>query len=211
MSATRELILREASRQLLEVGYAAFTVAAVRDALGLSSGSMFHAFSSKAALAAAVYVEGMSSYHREALSAVERESADDPEQAIRALVAVHLAWIEDHRALARYLFDTLPDEVMALARAPLSERNRAFYGKLEGLVERAQAAGLVGPVDLRIVQSLCIGPAHEYGRKWTRGEATLSPRQVTPLLQDAALAALASTVHPRDRARPRGRKPEERA
>jgi AcrR family transcriptional regulator len=44
-------------RELPRVGYAAFTMASVRDTLGLSNGSVFHAFPSKAALAAAVYVE----------------------------------------------------------------------------------------------------------------------------------------------------------
>jgi AcrR family transcriptional regulator len=59
---TRARILKEGTEQFARGGYAAFTLASVRDALQLSSGSMFHAFASKAALAAAVYVEGMSAY-----------------------------------------------------------------------------------------------------------------------------------------------------
>jgi len=192
MTDTRSRILAEATRQLTLVGYPAFTVAAVRDALHLSSGSMFHAFASKAALAAAVYVEGMSDYHRSASEVIGRVA--EPQAAIRAVIAQHLAWIEDHKALARFLFDTLPDEVMDLARAPLAARNQLFFATVEGLYRRAADAGLMGPIDLQLAQVLCIGPAQEYGRKWTRGLAQRSPRSVTPLLQNAALAALATTA-----------------
>lgn len=202
MADTRARILGEATRQLTELGYVAFTVAAVRDALGLSSGSMFHAFGSKAALAAAVFVEGMSDYQRAALQVIH---GDDAEGAVRALVAVHLAWIEDHRALARYLFGSLPDEVMALAKEPLAARNAEFFASLEGLYQRVAEAGLSGRVDPRLAQVLCIGHAQEYGRQWTRGNAPLSPRKVTRALQDAAIAALASTVN----TRAKGRKQEE--
>ena len=196
---TRTRILAEATRQLVELGYAAFTMAAVRDALGLSSGSMFHAFPSKAALAAAVFVEGMSDYQRAASQVIH--GVGDAEAAVRALVAVHLAWIEDHRALARYLFGTPPDEVMALAKEPLAARNAEFYASLDSLYQRVAEAGLSGRIEPRLAQVLCLGHAQEYGRQWTRGNAPLSPRKVTRALQDAALAALASTVSPRAKAR----------
>ena len=191
MSSTRAQILKEATQQLTSVGYTAFTVASVRDALGLSSGSMFHAFASKPALAAAVYVEGMSAYQRAALDAIEAEP--DPAGAVSALIATHLCWIQDHPELARYLFSTLPTEVMELAQQPLSERNAAFYQRVEALFRSATAAGLMGPLDLSVAHALCIGPAQEYGRKWTRGLATAPPRALIRTLQAAALAGLAST------------------
>src|ERR1700759_106942 len=95
---TRSRIVAEATRQLTEHGYAAFTIAAGRDALALSSGSMFHAFRSKPALAAAVYVEGMADYQRSATAAIRGE--DDPARALGAWIAAHLGWIEDRRDLA---------------------------------------------------------------------------------------------------------------
>ncbi|MFN7953863.1 MAG: helix-turn-helix domain-containing protein [bacterium] len=198
MNETRTRIVAEATRQLTRRGYAAFTVAAVRDALGLSSGSMFHAFASKPALAAAVYVAGMAAYQRAATAAIG--PASEPAAAIRSWVAVHLDWIEANRDLARYLFSTLPDEVMAEAAAPLAAHNDAFYTALTGLFDRARDAGLVGALPRPVAQALCIGPAHEYGRQWTRGAATVAPHELIPTFQDAALAALAATVPPRRRA-----------
>src|SRR5262245_620775 len=125
LPSTRERILAEATRQLPKVGYAAFTLTAVRETLGLSSGSLFHAFASKPELAAAVYVEGIAAYQAQALAEMRR--CEEPEAAIRVLVAVHLAWVEDHRELARYLFSTLADDVMAAAEEPLAAHNKAYY------------------------------------------------------------------------------------
>ena len=204
MRDTRSRIVAEATRQLPRVGYAAFTVAAVRDALRLSSGSMFHAFPSKAALAAAVYVEGMTDYQHAATEALE--AASDPADAIRAWVAVHLGWIEAHRELARYLFSTLPDEVAVAASAPLAERNRDFYAALTRLFTAAHAAGLAGHLPRPVAQTLCIGPAHEYGRLWARGAAEVAPSSLVTMFQGAALAALASTVDVTRLSRARRRK-----
>ena len=190
-SDTRARIVAEATRQLTQRGYAAFTVAGVRDALGLSSGSMFHAFASKPALAAAVYVEGMADYQRTATTAIRRASG--PERGLCAWIAAHLGWIEDHRDVARYLFSTLPDEVTAEAAAELSSHNAAFYAALDRLFEAAAEAGLMARLPRTLAQVICIGPAHEYGRQWTRGNADTLPRKLTRTLQRAALAGLSAT------------------
>jgi AcrR family transcriptional regulator len=197
MPTTRQRILEEATRQLPEHGYAAFKMAAVREALGISSGSLFHAFPSKPALAAAVFVEGMADYQGYAIDAIA--GAPDPEQALRAWVFAHLSWIEDHRELARYLFSSLPPEVSAEACGPLDAYNARFNDVLAALFEQARAAKLVGPLPDKVAHVLCIAPAHEYGRLWSRGQADTPPRDIVKLLQNAAIAALANTVGTRAR------------
>ncbi|MET9286633.1 TetR/AcrR family transcriptional regulator [Nocardia beijingensis] len=188
---TRERILAEATRQLLDKGYSSFTVAGVRDRLGLSSGSMFHAFGSKAELAAAVYVSGMLDYQRTVL---ERIDAPDvgAEQAIRALLAAHLGWVEDHRELARFLFATLPDEVAGYAEPALAQHNRVFFGALERLYGELLGTAEVGGDGYPVAHAICVGPAQEYCRQWVRGRVTAPPRTLTATLQEAAVAALAT-------------------
>jgi AcrR family transcriptional regulator len=191
-TTTRERILGEATRQLLDRGYAAFTVAGVRDALGLSSGSMFHAFPSKAALAAAVYVDGMVDYQRAALRAIADE--EEPERALRRLIGAHLGWVQDHPALARYLFSTLPDDVAAEADTRLSPRNAEFFEHLRRFYARI-APGAVPTQPFPLVHVLALGPAQEYCRQWVRGHVDVPPRDVAPLLQEVALAAVRTAAH----------------
>lgn len=202
MADTRARIVQEATRQLTRVGYAAFTVAAVRDALGLSSGSMFHAFPSKPALAAAVYVEGMAAYQRSAVAAITRDP--DPLTALRALIRAHLRWIEEHRGLASFLFATQPDEVVAAAALALAERNAEYYREQEALFRRAAAAGVMRALPRAVAHTLCLGAAQEYGRLWTRGVAESPPTRMSPLFENAGVAALSATkLHARPKQRRR--------
>jgi hypothetical protein len=57
----------------------------------------------------------------------------------------------------------------------------------------------MGTLERPVAQALCIGPAHEYGRQWTRGVVATAPRAMTRTFQDAALAALATTCRRRPR------------
>ncbi len=196
---TRARILGEATRQLCDRGYADFTLASVRDAVGVSNGSLFHAFPSRAALAAAAWVDGMVDYQRTALRAVDGE--DDPEKALRALIEVHLAWVETHRDLARFLFATLPDDVMAEAAAPLASHNARFFAVLDDFYRSLAKAGLSAPMQRTVAHSLAIGPAQEYCRLWVRGLAGPRPTRLTPTFQAAALAALGTSRHPPARRR----------
>ncbi|MET7769404.1 TetR/AcrR family transcriptional regulator [Nocardia sp. NPDC005366] len=187
---TRDRILAEARTQLLAKGYPAFTVAGVRDRLGLSSGSMFHAFGSKARLAAAVYVEGMLDYQRAIL---DRLGSGEAERDVLALIDAHLGWVEDHRDLARFLFATLPDEVGVVAKPELASHNRTFFDALRRCYETLPG-GVVseGDSDFPLAHALCVGPAQEYCRQWVRGSVALPPRAHSRTFQRAALAALAT-------------------
>ncbi|MCB1029337.1 MAG: TetR/AcrR family transcriptional regulator [Microthrixaceae bacterium] len=190
-TTTRQRILEEATRQLLDGGYDRFTVASVRDALGLSSGSMFHAFPSKAALAAEVYVAGMIRYQQ---AAIDSMAGRDPHSAIEGLVATHLSWVSDHRRLARFLFSTQPSDVAEAAAPALAEANQGFFKVVADLMAEAAAAGLAAPMPVAVAHSLVIGPAQQYCRRWTRGDVSAEPRSLIALYQAAALQALRSTI-----------------
>lgn len=189
---TRDRILDAATRRIGEVDYPAFTVASVRDELGLSSGSMFHAFPSKAALGAAVYVAGMVDYQQTALAVIAGRT--EPVDALPALVERHLGWVEDNPGLTRFLFSTLPGDVAAHAAAPLADHNRRFFAALDDFYERLADDGLMGRIDRSLAHAVAIGPAQEYCRQWVRGSVPTEPRAVAPVLGSAALAALAATT-----------------
>ncbi|WP_328407650.1 TetR/AcrR family transcriptional regulator [Nocardia sp. NBC_00403] len=182
---TRDRIRAEATRQLLDNGYTRFTITAVREALGLSSGSMFHAFASKPALAAAVYVDGMRDYQRAALAALDSET--DPMAALVAMLDAHLDWVQQHRELARFLFATLPEEVAREARPALADPNREFFAALG---RRYEQLGLTPSTGYPLAHAIWIGPAQEYCRQWVRGTVETPPSALASTLRQAAVAAL---------------------
>jgi AcrR family transcriptional regulator len=182
-TSTRERILSEATRQLLDKGYPAFTIAAVREATGLSSGSMFHAFPSKPALAAAVYVEGMRDYQNASTTALD--SSDDPLTSLHALLAAHLSWVEQNRTLARFLFTTQPDEVSEAAKHALMQANQDYFAAIRLRYDELE-------VDFFVAHVIWMGATQEYCRQWVRGMVDVPPTELTETLHRAALAALNS-------------------
>ena len=182
----------EATRQLLADGYGAFTIAGVRDALGLSSGSMFHAFASKPALVGEVYVEGMRDYQATAIAAITGHA--DPAAAVEAWITAHLGWVSEHRDLARFLFSTQPGDVIDASAPALTEANAAFYKAVADLLNASVAAGLMAPTSLAVGHSVLMGAVQEYCRRWTRGTAADDPGELVPMFQRAAIAAMRSTI-----------------
>ena len=191
MPTTRQRILDEATDQLVAKGYTAFTIAGVRDALELSSGSMFHAFPSKPALVGEVFVQGMRDYQDVAIAAITATA--EPSRAIDAWIDAHLSWVGEHRELARFLFATQPDEVIAVSAGGLADANAAFYKAVDDLLAAAADAALMAPLPLAVGYSLVMGPAQEYCRRWTRADVDADPRTLAGPLSRAALAALRST------------------
>ncbi|MEZ5246076.1 MAG: TetR/AcrR family transcriptional regulator [Acidimicrobiales bacterium] len=191
---TRERILNEATRQLLELGYSAFTMVSVRDALGLSSGSMFHAFESKPALVAEIYVEGMRRYQSTAIEALT--STPDPVAAVESLVETHLCWVRDNRELARFLFSTQPDEVIDAAAPTLTDANTVFFSAVESVLDAAVEAGVMAPLPPGVGHSVLMGAVQEYCRQWTRGTTTVDPGDLVGVYQRVAVAAMRATLEP---------------
>ncbi len=189
--STRQRILDEATSQVLASGYSAFTIAAVRDALGLSSGSMFHAFPSKPALVAAVFVEGMQRYQDAAIAALSSDV--DPEVALHRWIATHLRWVEDHRALAGFLFSTQPAEVVEAAASSLADANASFDKSVGDLFLSLERAGASSELNHAVAHALVMGPVQEYCRQWIRGRANERPTAMTAILQRSASASLRST------------------
>ncbi len=191
MGSTRERIVEEATEQLLGCGYDAFTMASVRDALELSSGSMFHAFGSKPELVAEVFVRGMQDYQRTAIEAID--SNDQAVRAVEAWIDAHLRWVTKNPDLARFLFSTQPDAVRESAAMPLEEANNAFYASVDALFELAVDQGVMAPTPVAIGYALVMGPAQDYCRRWTRGEADVEPAGIADAFAVAAIAALETT------------------
>lgn len=189
---TRQRILDEAKDQLLECGYPAFTMSSVRDSLGLSSGSMFHAFASKPALVAEIYVAGMRAYQHAAVEAIDAH--DEPAAAVEAWIGAHLTWVSENRNLARFLFATQPDEVIEAAAATLADANLVFRKTIQDLLDGAQSEGLVAPLPFAVGYSLVMGATQEYCRQWTRGATPDDPAALIQHHQRIALASMRATL-----------------
>ena len=170
---------------------------------GASSGSFYHHFGSKQAVAAELYLEILAEFHEGFLA--EIHSHRSARAGIRAAVGHHLEWVADNPKRAAFLFECREPEVFPLCRDQDKQMRRAFLAECLGWLEHAAAKGelrKLAPLEFYV---LWMGPALELTRawlmnnqgKWTwmsrdqrRPQALLSARKT---LADAAWNVLCST------------------
>src|SRR3954462_11858931 len=83
-------------------GYAATSMDQVRRAAGVSNGSLYHLYPTKAALAAELYIDGMQQCQDGIIAAIE--TATSPELAVRGVVMFQATWVDRHVELARLTY-----------------------------------------------------------------------------------------------------------
>lgn len=158
----RTRILDAALQAFLDRGYAATSISDIRAASGASTGSIYHFFDGKPALALALLQRAVTGW-TSAVPAAADEGLS-AEAAIRASVAGLVTWGEANPALLRFM-----DEIRTLAagrsdfggvRARLADGQR----DAEARYTRFAVSGAVRPLPWPIARALMLGPAYDYLR-----------------------------------------------
>lgn len=170
-------------------GWAGASMEEIRRAAGVSNGSLYHHFRSRAELAARLLVDGMTSAQQAVAEALAE--AGSAEQGIREVVLAQLVWVEESAELARLLYSDLPDEVLLAAEPAFSEHNRRYVGLVGGWLREHAEQHAVIDVPFGVAHALWLGPAQEFARHWLRGRSRLCPTDAAPALADGAWGALA--------------------
>jgi AcrR family transcriptional regulator len=189
--ARRQQILDAALDLFLEKGVGATTVEEVLGRSGASVGSFYHQFSSKADVAAALYLETLDLYDRSFLSELRRH--DRARKGIEGAVRAHLRWTVKNPKLANYLIHCREPEVAELSEERAQQLNRIFYDEVLKWLRRLVDAGEVRKLPSDIYFALWMGPANEFTRLWLLG-SDRDPSKIAraeSLLASAAWAALA--------------------
>src|SRR6478752_962941 len=171
MQATADRIAEVALRLFTVHGYAGVAMDEVRRQAGVSNGSLYHHYGSRAELAACLLVDGMSQCQRTVMEALAHDV--DAEQGVREVVRVHLTWVQEHAELARLVYSELPDAVLLAAEPTLGERNRQYVAVVDGWLSGAVDRGRVVRRPFELSHALWLGPTQEFARHWLRGRARL--------------------------------------
>ena len=170
-------------------GYAGASMEQVRRDAGVSNGSLYHHFPSRADLAARLLVSGMSQCQHGVLQTLT--AAGSPEEGVRAVVRTQLAWVEEHADLASLLYGDLPDEVLLAAEPTFGEQDRHYVEVVGGWLRVHAEQGALVSRPFGVAHALWLGPAQEFARHWLRGRSKLKPSAAAPDLADGAWRALA--------------------
>lgn len=199
-SDTRQALLDAALEAFDRLGYDRATVAQVREAAGVSNGSFFHFFGSKDALAAALFLQALQDYH--AAMAQALTPAPSAADGIAQLVQCHVGWVVTQRRQARFLFEQVRADWLAVLRAEQAASNEAFRAAIDRWRQPLVDAGRLLPLPASVFIAQLIGPAQILCRAWLSGRQATSPAVHTTELVAAACRALLAPASPRQRTRP---------
>lgn len=181
----RTEILDAALACFLEQGYAATSIADIRKRSGATTGSIYHFFENKGALALALVQRAVIGWS--GASPKARDPAATAEQSIKASVSGLVAWGLANRGASRFL-----DEVRTLATsdptfgavaAVLAAGQDAAMARYAAFV----AEGAVRDLPWPIAHALMLGPAYDFLRLKS-GHA--KPTDAPAVLAEAAWAAV---------------------
>jgi len=163
----QEEIIEAALACFSEFGFARTTMEDIRRRSGASNGSIYHHFTSKEALAAAVYLDGLAEYQKGLLAELERHKR--AQAGIHSIVSYHLRWVTDHRHWARYLWEMRHTESVAGVETAIAEQNRQFVKRVLRWIQPRVEVGELRRLPIDLFISLVIGPCQEYTRAWLGG------------------------------------------
>lgn len=184
----RRAILEAALEVFTRTGFATATMDDVRRGAGASTGSVYHHFRSKEQLAGALYVEALRDYQTGFLGVLGR---GDARRTVRALVAHHLRWVEQHPAWARWLLDMgRQAELVAVTEAEVRALNEAFAARVMAWMAPHVKKGTLRDLPPELCFAILVGPAQVFTRMWLGGNHRVSMAKAIRTLGDAAWAAL---------------------
>jgi AcrR family transcriptional regulator len=184
----RAAILDAALDAFTAHGVAGASIEDIRARSGASVGSIYHHFGDKDGIAGALYLDGLRDYQRGFLTSLAQASTT--KEGIEGGVHHHVAWIDEHRDLARFLLLGRDARVVGAAEPPLRALNGQFFAAVRKWMRPRVLAGELRELEPELMTALWIGPSQDLARHWLAGRIRVSLTDAAPVLADAAWRSL---------------------
>lgn len=184
----RDRLIEAAAQIFLEQGYAAASMDRVRQHAGVSNGSLYHHFPTKAHLAGALYLHTLRDFHAALLKPLAAEP--DAESGVRGLVRAYLRWVVAHPERARLLHRLRRSGELEGLEGVWAGPNEKTYAALGAWIGRKVAEGGMRRLPFAVWMALVFSPAYALTPQWVEQEAPAVPSPVRAALEDAAWHAV---------------------
>lgn len=186
---TRTRVLEAAARLFAERGLEAVSIQDIRDASGVSNGSIFHHFGSKNGVALHVYLEERRAYWDHAITAVEAH-AGGPIDALGAAVRATLAYQEAHPERHNFMIECASSTWTRAHAEPVQALNAEFTKRFLAWGAPHAMAGRLRPIDPQLIAALVFGPSQWLARSWLTGLTVEPPTHYADMLVELVVRAL---------------------
>lgn len=187
VASTRDRLLAAATRVFLRQGVAAASMDQVRQEAGVSNGSLYHHFPTKAQLADALYADTLRDLHATLLVPIAgRASA---QTAVKGMIRAQVDWVLAHPAQAKLLQELKHAGLLPAGSGEWAEANAEGFGALRAWVDAKVAAGEMRALPFPVWTAVVFAPALSLTGFWITQSAV--PPKVRAALEHAAWMAVA--------------------
>lgn len=186
---TRAKLLEAAAQVFLSQGFDAASMDQVRQLAGVSNGSLYHHFPTKAQLADALYAQTLREFHKQLMVPIQgRASAQN---GVKGMLRVYMDWVVANPGKARLLNELKRSGGLAGGAGEWEQANSEGFGALRAWMERKAQAGELRPMPFPVWQAAVFAPAMLLTPYWVRQPVPDVPPKIRAALEHAAWAAVA--------------------
>ncbi len=188
-NSTRSRLLDAATAVFLQHGFAAASMDMVRQEAGVSNGSLYHHFPTKALLADALYAHTLRDFHAALLGPITGRAT--AQSGVKGLIRAYIAWVEQHPDRARLLHQLRRSGDMT-GGTEMGAANAEAFGTLAQWIDTRVAAGDMRALPFPIWMALVFSPAIALTPHWTSQPVPAVAPRVRAALEHAAWMAVAA-------------------
>lgn len=187
-TSTKSRVLEAATQVFLEHGFDGASMDQVRQLAGVSNGSLYHHYPTKAQLADALYAHTLRGFHTVVMGAITgRTSAQG---GIKGMVRAYIQWVVDHPAQARLLHELRRSGGLADA-GEWTQANAEVFDVLARWIRKQVDAGEMRDLPFPLWMAVVFSPALWLTPHWVRQPQPNVPPKVRAALEHAAWMAVA--------------------
>lgn len=188
-STTRDRLLQAAADVFLAQGVEAASMERVRQAAGVSNGSLYHHFPTKARLADALYAQTLRDFHASLVKPILGRAGTH--SGVKGLVRCYVDWVLQNPASARLLHELKPAAHLA-AGGEWEQVQAEGMEVLRQWVQRRVEAAEMRPMPFPVWFAVVFAPALSLTPQWLREDPPQVPQAVRTALEYAAWYAVAT-------------------
>ena len=182
----RRAILDAALALVEKGGLPNLTIKGLAEVSGASNGSIYHHFSNRAGVIAALYRESFQSCIDELVTVLDDRPAVE---VVPDIAARYLRWVATNPARARFIYAAAVGDSLGDPAGLLQFKEEVFAPVAAWISQRVTSKEL-RPVPLWSLDPVVMGPAHECARRFLAAPNDFPLTDATTLVRDATWAVL---------------------
>ncbi|GAA3927932.1 TetR/AcrR family transcriptional regulator [Litoribacillus peritrichatus] len=173
-------------------GVEATTIEMIKDASGMSVGSLYHHFGNKDKIAAAVFIQGMYNFGQltRAYLAKVKDNHGSAKDGIKAIVYANVDWISDNPDWAKFVFHHRTTVAKGDSDGKLRNDINVFFSDLIEWFKPFILKDEIKQLPIDVISSLISGPTHDYARHWLAGRNPVPLKEHRETFAEAAWLVL---------------------